>query len=420
MEATHPRVVLVHDWLTGMRGGEKCLEVVCQRWPQAQLRTLLYRKGSVSPAIEALQPRASWLQGVPGIFRLYRYFLPLFPAVIGSWRLPECDLVVSFSHCVAKSIRPPRRDGQLTPHVCYCFTPMRYAWHMKQAYFGQSPFGTMPWSVVGLKARMVDLLLDRLRRWDRATASRVSHFIAISRTVQQRIAECYGRDSVVIYPPVDTDFYCPAPVQRQDFYLIVSAFAPYKRLDLAIDVCNRLRRRLVIIGTGQDEAAPPVAGWSDRDLPGLAAGCGDPRQLRLCRALLFPGEEDFGIVPLEAHGCGTPVLALGKGGATETVIPPGTGQEPTGVWFEEPTADCLADALLRFESHPADYSPDAARRQALLFQRLPLCARTLFLPRPGLELGPDDWQGRLSASRPERQPCQSSHSLQTEASVEPE
>jgi glycosyltransferase involved in cell wall biosynthesis len=238
---------------------------------------------------------------------------------------------------------------------------MRYAWHMKQAYFGGR--------VRGLKARLVDFLLERLRRWDRETASRVSHFIAISRTVQQRIAECYGRDSCVIYPPVDTDFYCPAARPRQDFYLIVSAFAPYKRIDLAIEVCNRLRRELIIIGSGQDLdrlqalAGPTVTflGWQSDEVI--------REQLRRCRALLFPGEEDFGIVPLEAHACGTPVIALGKGGATETVIPPGSEREPTGVWFSEPTADCLAEALLAFEAQAGDFNPAAARRQALLFNR---------------------------------------------------
>ena len=306
------RVALVHDWLTGMRGGEKCLEAACRRWPDARLYTLLHRQGSVSPAIEALGPRTSFLQHIPGIFRHYRYFLPLMPAVVAGWRLPPCDLVVSFSHCVAKAVRPPRH----TPHVCYCFTPMRYAWHMREAYFGK-----------GFKARLLDAFLQRLRAWDRRTSGRVSHFIAISQTVRQRIAECYGRDSVVIYPPVDTDFYCPAPVPRADHYLIVSAFAPYKRLDLAIDVCNRLRRPLVIIGTGQDEArlrslaGPTVAflGWQSDEVI--------RDQLRRCKALLFPGEEDFGIVPLEAHACGAPVIALGKGGATETVIRPGTRQE---------------------------------------------------------------------------------------------
>jgi len=240
---------------------------------------------------------------------------------------------------------------------------MRYAWHMQQAYFGEG-------RARGLKARLVDWLLERLRRWDRETASRVSHFIAISKTVQQRIAECYGRQSVVIYPPVDTDFYCPAPVPREEGYLIVSAFAPYKRLDLAIEVCNRLRRPLAIIGTGQDQARLKALAGPTVTFLGWQPAAVIRDHMRSCRALLFPGEEDFGIVPLEAHGCGAPVIALGKGGATETVIPPGTERkEPTGTWFAEPTADCLADAILRFESQAGDFNPAAARRQALLFNR---------------------------------------------------
>ncbi len=352
MDATvNPRVVLIHDWLTGMRGGEKCLEVLCRRWPHARLFTLLHQPGSVSPVIERLRPQTSLLQRLPGVVRYYRYLLPLMPAAAG-WRLPDCDLVVSLSHCVAKAAKPP--EG--VPHVCYCFTPMRYAWHMRGAYFGNRP-----------KGRLVAPLLAGLRRWDRRTAERVTHFLAISRTVQRRIAECYGRPSTVIYPPVDTDFYCPALVPREDFYLAVSAFAPYKRLDLAIRACNRLRRRLVIIGSGQDErrlralAGPTVQflGWqSDREIR---------RQLRRCRALLFPGEEDFGIVPVEAQACGTPVIAFGRGGVTETIIPPDGTAEPTGLWFEEQTVECLADAVASFEDRTDEFAPTAARRNALRF-----------------------------------------------------
>src|SRR3954453_16658360 len=150
MDATaQPRVVLVHDWLTGMRGGEKCLEVLCRRWPGATLRTLLHRPGSVAPAIERLARRTSWLHWLPGIHHYYRYLLPLMPAAVASWNLPRCDLVVSFSHCVAKGVRPPAG----VPHVCYCFTPMRYAWHLRDAYFGRT----------GLKARLVGRLLRALR-----------------------------------------------------------------------------------------------------------------------------------------------------------------------------------------------------------------------------------------------------------------
>jgi glycosyltransferase involved in cell wall biosynthesis len=351
-----PRVVLVHDWLTGMRGGEKCLEVVCRRWPSARLFTLLHKRGSISTAIEALQPSTSPLQWLPGIERYYRYLLPILPLAVESWRLPSCDLVVSFSHCVAKSARPARG----VPHVCYCFTPMRYAWHMREAYFGREH---------GLKARIVERLLGFLREWDRRTAARVTHFIAISKTVQRRIAECYGRDSAVIYPPVDTDFYTPAAVPREDYYLAVSAFAPYKRLDLAIAACNRLHRRLLIIGSGQDEARlRPLAGPTIQFL-GWQPDESIRDHLRRCRALVFPGEEDFGIVPLEANACGTPVIVFGRGGATETIVPL-HGREPaTGVWFAEQTADCLIDALERFEQERELFVPALLRRHAQRFNR---------------------------------------------------
>jgi glycosyltransferase involved in cell wall biosynthesis len=346
----------VHDWLTGMRGGEKCLEVLCRRWPQAQLFTLLHRPGSVSSAIEDLPRTTTFLNHLAGVSRYYRYLLPVMPLAASSWKIPHCDLVVSFSHCVAKSARPP----QGVPHVCYCFTPMRYAWHMRDSYFGKD-------RISGLRARLLGRLLAELRDWDRRTADAVTHFMAISRTVQQRIRECYGRQSSVIYPPVDTDFYCPAPVQRSDYYLAVSAFAPYKRLDLAIAACNRLHRPLVIIGTGQDGrrlqrmAGPTVQflGWqTDEQIR---------HHMRHCRALLFPGEEDFGIVPVEAQACGASVIAFGKGGVTETVLPHGSRREPTGVFFAEQTAESLLDAMMLFESHANDFAAAPARRQALRF-----------------------------------------------------
>jgi glycosyltransferase involved in cell wall biosynthesis len=353
------RVVLVHDWLTGMRGGEKCLEVVCRRWPQAPLFTLLHRPGAVSPVIEARGPRTSFLQLLPGAHRYYRWLLPLMPAAVASWRLPPCDLVVSFSHCVAKAARPPRG----VPHVSYCFTPMRYAWHLRDAYFGKKGDRAF------LKERVVDELLAALRAWDRRTAEHVTHFVAISRTVQRRILDCYGRPSTVIHPPVDTDFYHPAPGPRADYYLCVSAFAPYKRLDLAVQACRRLGRPLVVIGDGQDRRRLCALGGGAVRFLGWQPDAVIRDHLRRCRALLFPGEEDFGIVPLEAQACGTPVIAYGRGGATETVIPPGGRQEPTGLWFEEQTADGLADAVARFECRRSEFDPAAARRQALRFNQ---------------------------------------------------
>jgi glycosyltransferase involved in cell wall biosynthesis len=355
MDATTPRVALTHDWLTGMRGGEKCLEALCRRWPHAHLFTLLHQRGSVSPAIEALDPRLSLLGWLPGVARYYRLLLPLMPAGVATWRLPPVDLVVSFSHCVAKAVRPPRG----VPHVCYCFTPMRYAWHMKDAYFRGR--------VAGLKGRLVEALLEQLRHWDRASAARVTHFVAISRTIRQRIAECYGRDSVVIYPPVDTEFYTPAPLPREDYYLAVSAFAPYKRLDLALTACRQLGRRLVVIGSGQDAPRLRALAGPDAVFLGWQPDTVIRDHLRRCRALLFPGEEDFGIVPVEAMACGTPVIAFGRGGATETIVPLGGRAQPTGVWFAEQNVACLADALMTFEGQSRDFDPAAGRRQALRF-----------------------------------------------------
>jgi glycosyltransferase involved in cell wall biosynthesis len=362
MEATgHPRVTLVHDWLTGMRGGEKCLEVVCRRWPDARLYTLLHQRGSVSPVIEALQPRTSVLQLLPDVHRYYRYLLPIMPAAIGGRRMPDCDLLLSFSHCVAKAVRPPRG----VPHVCYCFTPMRYAWHMSESYFALNRQ-----SVLGrIRAEVVDRLLGLLRAWDRHTARHVTHFVAISEAVQQRIQECYGRTSTVIYPPVDTEFYCPAPVPRDNYYLAVSAFAPYKRLDLAIEACNRLRKTLLIVGNGQDNSRLRALAGPTVHFLGWQPDATIREHLRNCRALLFPGEEDFGIVPVEAMACGTPVICLGRGGATETVIPPGGRQPPTGLWFTEQSPDCLAAAIETFEKQSGDFNPSAARRQAQRFNK---------------------------------------------------
>jgi glycosyltransferase involved in cell wall biosynthesis len=351
------RVALVHDWLTGFRGGEKCLEVLCRLFPDAPIYTLLHVPGTLPESIERHPIRTSFLQHLPRIGRYYRYTLPIMP-LAANWKIGPCDLVFSLSHAVAKAAKAP--NG--VPHVCYCFTPMRYAWHMKESYFSGR--------FRGLRGMAVDRLMAALRSWDRRTASRVTHFLANSETVRRRIRESYGRDSVILYPPVDTDFYRPDPaVRRDDFYLVLSAFAPYKRVDLAVDACNRLRKRLVLIGSGQDEerlkamAGPTVQflGWQKDEVL--------RDHLRRCRALLFPGEEDFGIVPVEANACGAPVIAYGRGGATETIVP--LGQDaPTGVWFDEQTVDSLANAVERLEREQDQLDPAAARRQALRFDRV--------------------------------------------------
>jgi glycosyltransferase involved in cell wall biosynthesis len=343
------RVALVHDWLTGMRGGEKCLEVLCRSFPDATLHTLFHRRGSLSPMIEAMAIRPSPLQHIPGIFRIYRHLLPLMPMAARSWRITNVDLVVSLSHCVAKAVVPP--PG--VPHVCYCFTPMRYAWQGREAYLES-------WSHRPIRRRLARVMLSRLQRWDRATAERVTHFVAISETVRQRIAACYGRDSRVIQPPADVAFYTPgaAPGRRDDSYLVVSALVPYKRIDQAVGACTQSGRRLTVIGEGPERprlesmAGPTVRflGWQPDDVI--------REHYRRCRALVFPGEEDYGIVPIEALACGAPVIALNRGGVAETV------DNSVGKTYEAATSAALQAALDSWEAQGCPFDPSEARRRA--------------------------------------------------------
>ncbi len=338
-------VVLIHDWLTGLRGGEKCLVPAARRYPDSTLYTLLHKRGSVPAEIERLHIRTSWLNALPGWPRYYRYLLPLMPGAV-KWKFPkDTDLVLSFSHCVAKGVKPP--PG--VPHISYCFTPMRYAWHQRGQYFRDA----------GLKAKLRDSLLSRLRTWDKRTAANVTHFIAISETIRTRIRECYDRDSTVIYPPADTDFYTPAPVKSEEFYLVVSALAPYKRFDLAIEACKKLQRQLVVIGTGQDETKLKQAGGENVQFLGWQSDGIIRDHYRRCKAVLFPAEEDFGIVPVEAQACGAPVIAFGRGGATETIT------ADTGVFFNEQSTDSMVSAMEQFEK--MSFDPVLARQNAERF-----------------------------------------------------
>lgn len=341
------RVALVHDWLTGMRGGEKCLEVLCQAFPDAALHTLIHRRGALSPAIERMAIRTSPLQRVPGVLTHYRKLLPVMPLAARSWKVGDVDLVVSFSHCVAKAVRPPRG----VPHVSYCFTPMRYAWQGRDAYLND-------WTDRPVRRALAGAILDRMRAWDRASAERVTHFVAISETVRERIGRCYQRESHVIQPPVDTAFYTPGPQPRESFYLCVSALVPYKRLEQAVAACSRSGRELVVIGEGTErgrlakQAGPGVRflGWQPDEVI--------RDHYRRCRALLFPGEEDFGIVPIEALACGAPVVALGRGGVAETV------DDAVGRTYGEPTTDALQAAIEGWEAEGRPHDPALARRRA--------------------------------------------------------
>ncbi len=359
------RVALVHDWLTGMRGGERVLERVARCFPDADLHTLVWSRGKVSAELERHRIVTSFLDKLPAADTHYRWFLPLFPRAIESLDLSGYDAVISTSHAVAKGVRTP--PG--VPHVSIVFTPMRYVWDLEDQYF---PPGRFPWPIAGY----VRGVCERIRRWDRATATRPTHLVAISRHVAERIHRHWGRDSEVVFPHVDVERFTPG-TGRRDYYLLAGAFAPYKRLDLALQAFAKLQRPLVVVGGGQESDALHAmaprgtefrSGVSDAELSRIFAGA---------RALIFPGEEDFGIMPLEAMASGTPVIAFGRGGAVETVgrgasaetlarvAAGGHARVPGGMLFGTQTADAVAAAVNAFERETFD--PHALARLAQPF-----------------------------------------------------
>jgi glycosyltransferase involved in cell wall biosynthesis len=331
-----------------MRGGEKVLLSLARLFPDAPIFTLLHVRGSVAPELEAREIRTSFVQRLPAVATRYRHYLPLFPAAAESFDLGGFDLVVSSSHCAAKGVRPA--PGAL--HLCYCHTPMRYVWDRYDDYFG--PGRSSP-----LARLVVRQVAPRLRAWDVRSAARVHHFAANSEWVRERIRRYYGRDACVIPPPVDTAFFTPGEDRPGTYDLVVSALAPYKRLELVLDAYRGTGRPLRIVGTGPEDArlraiAPPEAAFlgrvDDATLRDLYRGC---------RAVLMPGVEDAGIVPLEALACGRPAVVFGQGGGAETVE-----HGRTGLVFHEPSAAGLRAAVANLETTPFDRLALRARAEA--------------------------------------------------------
>ena len=362
------KVAIVHDWLTGMRGGENCLEVFCKLYPDADLFTLLHLPGKLSPLIESRTIHTSFLQSLPSIETRYRQYLPLMPWAIRSLDLTGHDLILSSSHCVAKGVRVPR--GSL--HISYCYTPMRYIWDQYDEYFNVHTSGV-------LTAAAMKLIAPPLRRWDVRSSRGVDNFIAISNHVQKRIKTYYNRESDVIHCPVDSTFYSPSGEEPGDFFLVVSAFAPYKRVDLAVEAFNRLGYPLVVVGDGQMAKELKKIAGPNVQFKGWKVGDELRSYYARCRAFIFCGEEDFGITPLEAQAMGRPVIALARGGALETVIPdretwkPENGipeeqtARPTGVFFYQQSPEALASAVRHFEAIEQRFQPETNRNNALQF-----------------------------------------------------
>src|SRR5438874_2831520 len=360
------QVALVHDWLTGMRGGEKCLEVFCELFPAADIFTLVHVPGRVSPTIERHRIYTSLIQRLPGSAQHYRWYLPLMPTAIEAFDLSAYDVVLSSSHCVAKGIIP-RPDAL---HVAYIHTPMRYAWDLWPQYFP----ATGP-----LSRYVVPLVLNYLRMWDTTSAQRVDHFLTNSQFVARRIAKYYRRRATVVPPPVDTAFFTPGG-ERGDYYLMVTALVPYKGIDLAIQAFNIVRRPLKIIGSGPLAAQLQGLAGSHIEFLGWRSNTELCQYYAACRAVIFPAQEDFGIVPLEANATGRPVIELGQGGALETVIPANNTQSPgalrpaadhahppTGVLFAPRTPEALPAAVRFLEAHETLFCPQPLRRHPQQF-----------------------------------------------------
>jgi glycosyltransferase involved in cell wall biosynthesis len=340
----------VHYWLVNSRGGEKVLEALCEMYPEADIFTHVYLPERVSEAINSHRVRTTFIQKLPKARTLYPYYLPLMPLALEQLNLRDYDLVISSESGPAKGV-VTRSDAT---HVCYCHSPMRYLWDLYHEYL-DSHRAPVRW--------LMAPLLHYLRTWDVVSAARVDAFVANSRNVERRIWRSYRRGSEVVHPPVDVEAFA-IERKREDFYLFLGDLTAYKRVDLAIEAFNRIGRPVVVIGGGQ----PPVRvreavgdnvrilGWQPDEVV--------RDHYAACRALVFPGLEDFGIVPVEAMAAGTPVIAFRGGGALETVV-----DGETGLFFDSQTVDCLIDAISRFEAHEDDFDRDAIRAHARGFSK---------------------------------------------------
>jgi glycosyltransferase involved in cell wall biosynthesis len=352
------RVALVHYWLVSHRGGERVLEVLGDVFPQADIFTLVYDPEQTSERIRQHRIRTSFLQRIPFSHRAYQSLLPLMPVALEQFDLRGYDLVLSQESGPAKGVL----TNPETCHICYCHSPMRYAWNMYQDYLQESG---------RLKRFLIPPFMNLIRQWDQLSAARVDYFVASSRNGVRRIQKYYRREAPVIYPPVNLSSFS-AGDRHEDFYLIVSPLVAYKRVDLAVAACTKLNKSLVVIGSGaeigrlQKTAGPSVSFLGPQSDEVVRD------HYRRCRALLFPGEEDIGLTPIEAQASGRPVIAYGKGGALETVIGYQASsrvgpEQSTGIFFSPQTVDALVEAVRLFESIEGRFDPAVIRANAERF-----------------------------------------------------
>jgi glycosyltransferase involved in cell wall biosynthesis len=355
-----------------MRGGEKVLLSLAALFPDAPIYTLLHVKGSVAAELEARDIRTTFVQRLPDVARRYRHYLPLFPATAAQMDLRGFDLVISTSHCVVKGVRVP--DGV---HLCYCHTPMRYVWDRFEEYFSRERMGRTGYAAIGVIA-------EGLRAWDVATAPRVDRFIANSAYVAGRIHRYYGRESTVLPPPVDTDFFTPGDDRPGTYDLVVSALAPYKRVELVLEAYRGTGRPLKIVGTGPEGARLRAIPCPEASFLGHVDDIALRDLYRGCRLAIMPGVEDFGIVPLEAMACGRPAIVFAEGGGPESVV-----HGETGVVFREATAAALRAAVDSFETLRLNIA--ALRRRAEAHSRQLFEAKFMGLVEETMQVSATRW-----------------------------
>jgi glycosyltransferase involved in cell wall biosynthesis len=351
------RVAIVHDWLVTYAGAERVLEQMLAVYPEADLFSLMdFVPAAERGFLAGHKVRTSFLQRIPGMARRYRSFLPLMPLAIEQLDVSGYDLVLSSSYAVAKGVL----TGPDQLHLCFCHSPMRYAWDLQHQYLRETGLDH------GVRGALARWILHRMRMWDVRSSVGVDGFIAVSRYIARRIWKAYRRKAVVIHPPVDVDAFTPGG-PKEDFYVTASRMVPYKRMDLIVEAFAGMPdRRLVVIGDGPEARRIRSRGAGNIEFLGQQPFESLRERLRRARAFVFAAEEDFGIVPLEAQACGTPVIAYGKGGVLETIRPLGE-PEPTGVFFEEQTVGSLREAVCRFEREGRLIDVEACRQNALQY-----------------------------------------------------
>lgn len=349
------KIAFVHDWLVNKGGAEKVLTAMLELWPEASVYTLFYDpNGPCQPFLEGHQVHTSFLQNLPLALRYYRSYLPLMPLAVEQFDLSDYDIVISNSHAVAKGVL----TSPDTLHISYCCSPIRYAWDLQFQYLQESNLAK------GLKSWIARWVLHQVRKWDYRTANGVDEFIAISNFIARRIWKIYRRESLVIYPPVDTEYFS-LHKQKEDFYLTVSRMVPYKRIRLIVEAFSEMpEKKLIIVGNGPEFKKIKALTTSNIQLLGYQSLDALRSYMKRARAFIFAAEEDFGIAPVEAQACGTPVIAYGKGGALETVI---NGR--TGVIFKEQSVLSLKIAIEKFENLALQWDPQIIRENVEYFSK---------------------------------------------------